>query len=108
MSQISMRDFLEEDRTAYIRLSETFYRSDAVDHTIPNEYFSRTFDQCMENSPYVRGIALLHDENFAGYALLSITWTKDDERFLDFYKGVIRKYILLLFPDNPFHYMLSC
>ena len=77
MSQINIRDFIPEDRTEYLRLSQNFYTSQAVTHSIPENNFSRTFDQCLAQSPYLRGLALTLDNIFAGYALLSFTWSNE-------------------------------
>lgn len=72
-----IRDFTEADREQYLRMSGLFYSSDAVDHAAPSENFSRTFDQCIARNPLVRGLALEMDGVFAGFALLSITWSNE-------------------------------
>jgi len=77
MKNIQIRDFQPGDREYYLRLSNEFYNSPAVVHDVPAENFSLTFEQCMENNPYLRGLALMQDEHFAGYALLSFTWSNE-------------------------------
>jgi GNAT superfamily N-acetyltransferase len=77
MAEIKIRDFTESDRADYFRMSKLFYSSNSVLHPAPEENFSRTFDQCVAGGPYTRGLMLLLDEEIAGYALLSFTWSNE-------------------------------
>lgn len=77
MEQNQIRDFGAEDREDYLRLSDEFYSSPAVLHGVPADNFTRTFDKCLEKSPYLRGLALIQEGNFAGYCLLSFTWSNE-------------------------------
>jgi len=77
METIQIRDFNAGDREDYLRLSEEFYSSPAVVHGVPADHFVRTFEKCLEKSPYLRGLALMQEGNFAGYCLLSFTWSNE-------------------------------
>lgn len=77
MKNIKIRDFTPADRPNYLRLSKEFYSTDAVIHGVPEENFIRTFDKCIEQSPYLRGLAIVLDDEFAGYGLLSFTWSNE-------------------------------
>ncbi len=76
MTQL-IRDFIESDRTKYIAMSEDFYQTDAVLHSISAENFQQTFDECLKKNLYLRGLALIQEGNVAGYALLSFTWSNE-------------------------------
>lgn len=73
----TIRDFVESDLQDYLRLSREFYNTGAVLHTVPEENFTRTFDACISGSPYTRGLALMLDNELAGYALISLTWSNE-------------------------------
>ncbi len=77
MGQVIIREFIPQDQAVFLQFSKSFYSTDAVLHPIPEEHFYKTFQQCLENSPYVRGLALLWQEKIAGYALLSFTWSNE-------------------------------
>lgn len=74
---IMYRKIRPEDREIYLRLSEEFYHSDAVLHTIPRENHERTFEQLMSNSPYADCYIFEQDNEVAGYALLAFTWSNE-------------------------------
>jgi len=75
--KLIIRDFVSDDKDEYIKMSEAFFNSYAVDHTVPAEHFQSTFDQCINASPYTRGMALISEGIFAGYALASFTWSNE-------------------------------
>lgn len=77
MKNVQIRDFNSADRAHYLQLSNEFYNSNAVIHGVPEENFTRTFDKCIEQSPYLRGLAIMLDDDFAGYGLLSFTWSNE-------------------------------
>lgn len=74
---LTIRQFVAEDKSEYIRLSREFYQSSAVEHSVPEENFHHTFRQCMDGSPYAEGFAFIKGSSFAGYALASITWSNE-------------------------------
>lgn len=74
---LEIRDFIEDDRDFFLEASEEFYDSDAVEDTVPEKNFQRTFDVCLEGSPFVQGMVFLVDGQPAGYALISITYSNE-------------------------------
>lgn len=72
-----LRNFLPEDESDYIALSEAFYKTDACLSSVPRENFEDTFDLIMAKSPFVRGLIFDDDGERAGYALLSFTYSNE-------------------------------
>lgn len=72
-----IRKIVEQDRTDYLRLTEEFYRSDAVWHDVPQEYRKRTFDELMRSDCYVQAYMLEQDGQTAGYALTAKTYSQE-------------------------------
>lgn len=65
------------DEALFLAMSAEFYASDAVLHDVPAEYHRRCFDELMRSEDYARGFMLLHDGLEAGYALLSISYSRE-------------------------------
>lgn len=65
----------EQDRALFRTLLDEFYHSPAVLHEIPKEYYDRTFDALMQNSPYLKAYFIEQEGETAGYALLSLTFS---------------------------------
>ena len=72
-----IRKIVEQDRTDYFRLTEEFYRSDAVWHDVPQEYRERTFEELMRSDRYVQAYMLEQDGQTAGYALTAKTYSQE-------------------------------
>lgn len=72
-----IRFFKTTDREFYIELSEQFYASNACDHSVPLKNFAVTFDECINNSLYVRGVIVEYNGNSVGYGLYSITFSAE-------------------------------
>lgn len=72
-----IRDFIPADKDHYLALSKEFYHSNAVDHSIPQAYSATTFDACIAKNPYTRGFMFVFDDEIAGYALISLTWSNE-------------------------------
>lgn len=72
-----IRRFVPEDRTLFLEMTDEFYHTHAVDHTIPKENMERTFDTVTEGSPYAAGVILERDGVPAGYALISLTYSNE-------------------------------
>ncbi|MDL2295334.1 GNAT family N-acetyltransferase [Lachnospiraceae bacterium OttesenSCG-928-E19] len=77
MKNIEIRDFQPEDLENYVKASEAFYQSKAVIHPVPKENFVRTFEKCIEKSPFLRGLVITLDGAFAGYLILNYTWANE-------------------------------
>ena len=54
-----------------------FYSGDAVLHPVPEEYFQRTFDALMENTPFAAAYIIEQDGVTAGYALLAKSFSQE-------------------------------
>lgn len=74
---LKIRDFTPQDWEEYNTMSQEFYSSEAVCHTIPRENFRKTFDALMDNTPYARGVMLELDGVIVGYGLLALTWSNE-------------------------------
>ena len=72
-----IRDLRPEDRAAFLQAVDTFYHSEAVLHSVPRENFETTFDLCLTQNPYARGVAFEVEGQFAGYALLSLSYSNE-------------------------------
>lgn len=72
-----IRPLAEEDRAEYLTLCGEFYHSDAVLHPVPEDYFEKTFDRIMANSPFAKGFLLEKDGKTAGYGLISVTYSQE-------------------------------
>lgn len=72
-----LRPFTADDRAAYCRMAHDFYRSEAVNHPVPDEFIVRTADQVLSGTPFAAIYMLEHDGQIAGYALLALTWTQE-------------------------------
>ncbi|MDR1020375.1 MAG: GNAT family N-acetyltransferase [Synergistaceae bacterium] len=77
MGDVAIRDFERGDLDEYIKMSESFFSSDAVQHPVPREYVIRTFEECIRKNPLLRGLMLEIGHVAAGYALLSFTWSNE-------------------------------
>lgn len=75
--QYIIRDFREADRKNYYGMAEKFYQSDAVSHPVPKEFFEKTFNMCIEKSPFTRGLIIEQDHIVAGFALLAFTYSNE-------------------------------
>lgn len=75
--KIMIRFFKASDRDFYVNLSEQFYSSDACDHSVPLNNFALTFDECVNNSPYARGVIVEYNGKSVGYGLYSITFSAE-------------------------------
>lgn len=65
------------DKKEYIEMTKEFYTSEAVLHSIPQEYIETTFDNLVNNTPYAKGYMIEYNGEIAGYALLAITYSNE-------------------------------
>ena len=72
-----LRPFTAADRTAYLQMAHDFYRSDAVDHVIPDSHMEKTADAVLAGTPFAAIFMLESGGKTAGYALLAITWSQE-------------------------------
>lgn len=65
------------DKKEYIQMTKEFYTSEAVLHSIPQEYIETTFDNLVNNTPYAKGYMIEYNGEIAGYVLLAITYSNE-------------------------------
>lgn len=70
-----IRRFTPEDRSIFLEMSNEFYHTHAVDHVIPRENMTATFDTILKGSPYADGAILEMDGKPVGYGLISLTYS---------------------------------
>ena len=71
------RKIRKEDREFYINAVKDLYKSDAVLHSIPENYIQKTFDELMKSDVYADAYIIEKDGEKAGYALLSKTFSQE-------------------------------
>lgn len=72
-----LRPFTAADRADYLQMAHDFYRSDAVDHVVPDSHLERTADTVLAGTPFAVIYMLESGGKTAGYALLAITWSQE-------------------------------
>lgn len=72
-----IRDLKQEDRESYLKMAHDFYHSPAVLHPVPDSYFEKTFEECMNEGTYAQGFILEYEGNLAGYGLISKTFSQE-------------------------------
>ncbi len=72
-----IRDFIKSDFNDYINMSKQMYNSEATMHNVPEKNFINTFDNIMNNSPFVRGLIIEREGKTVGYGLLSFTYSNE-------------------------------
>ena len=72
-----LRKITPNDRETYIALSEEFYSSDAVSHSIPVEFHEDSFDELMRSDEYIECFIFEHEGETAGYALIAKTFSPE-------------------------------
>lgn len=66
-----------KDKETFLAMTDEFYHTTAVDHTISAECYLKTFDECTSNSPYARGYMLEYEGQNVGYGLISLTYSAE-------------------------------
>lgn len=72
-----IRKFELKDKNEYIAMSKKFYSSSAViEPTIP-QYLEQTFNDILNNNPYVDGYVQEIDGKIAGYMLVTFSYSNE-------------------------------
>ncbi|MCR5599611.1 MAG: GNAT family N-acetyltransferase [Ruminococcus sp.] len=66
-----------DDRDEVIAMMRVFYDSPAVIHKSSDEILMRDFDDCVGDTPFLRGFMLEFDGDAAGYAMVSLGYTTE-------------------------------
>ena len=72
-----LRNMEKQDRETFLAMVREFYHTDAVLHEVDPENFERTFEAILEGNPFVRGYLFEYENEPAGYALLSLTYSNE-------------------------------
>ena len=67
----------EADRDTFLEMAREFYHSDAVLKPVPDSYFENTLKECLRSDEYLLCYILEWEENAAGYALLSKSYSPE-------------------------------
>lgn len=72
-----IRKFIDSDKQNFIDMCMDFYSGEGVDHSIPKEYPSATFDKLLNAYPFCE--AYLYENNGIayGYVLLAFTYSNE-------------------------------
>jgi len=76
-AEFKIRKIRPEDKEAFLSMSRDFYTSEAVLHNIPDEFHERCFAELMRSGDYARGYILECTGKLAGYALLSLSYSRE-------------------------------
>lgn len=74
---INIRDFEERDRVSFINMCTSFYSTGAVLQPLSQGAMSTTFNEIMNNSPYLRGLIIEYNYSIYGYVNLSLTYSNE-------------------------------
>ena len=72
-----IRRITPADRDIYLQMAHEFYHSEAVLHPVPEENYSRAFDEMMASDAYITGLIFETEGCTAGYALLCKTYSQE-------------------------------
>lgn len=72
-----IRKLKESDRELYIEMAREFYSSDAVLHSVPEEYFQKTVDEVLRSDTYAEIYLFEHEGKTAGYGLTARTFSQE-------------------------------
>lgn len=67
---MKLRPFTENDRAAFLDMCDDFYHSGAAETVIPVSQMETSFDQIMQNSPYIQGYIIEKGGQTAGYGIV--------------------------------------
>ena len=75
---LTFRDITAADREIVLPMVADFYRTDAVDHEVPEEIMERSFNACADpDEPLLRGVLVLDGEELAGYVYLTFCYSAE-------------------------------
>lgn len=77
MENMQTRVFTVQDKEVFIHFATQFYATDSVLHSISVQNMEHAFEEIVSDSPYVDGFMLLKDNQPAGYAIISYTYSME-------------------------------
>ncbi len=72
-----LRRITSEDQDLFITMAREFYSSPAVSHSIPKTHHQMAFREMTSGSRFMWGYFLEHQEETAGYAIISQTYSHE-------------------------------
>lgn len=72
-----IRPVTKKDKDILLEMLDEFYHSSAVLHPIPKVYYQETFEEMLQESPYVEGYIVKHNGEIAGYGIVSKTFSSE-------------------------------
>lgn len=73
----TIRDVRETDREELFAMEKEFYAGPACDHTVPEENFEATLQECLRSQQYTRILMLEDETGIVGYFNMSLTWSNE-------------------------------
>ena len=73
----SKRNFEDNDENLFYDMARLFYDSNVTNNNINDKFLQTTFNNCMNNNPYVRGLFVCIDNEVCGYALLTFSYSNE-------------------------------
>jgi ribosomal protein S18 acetylase RimI-like enzyme len=74
---MQVRDFLPEDKEAYLTMATDLFNGPAAVHALPLSYLEHTFKEILAGSPYLRGLILEEAGQVAGYCQLAFVYNNE-------------------------------
>lgn len=72
-----IRKLQATDKDIFIKMVDDFYHSDAVLASIPMENIHNTYEEAINESPYVKAYIIEFEGRVAGYGLVSISFSNE-------------------------------
>ena len=72
-----IREITRNDRDSFLRLSDEFYKSEAVLHDIPAAYHEAAFDELMRSNEYASAYMIEWEGEIVGYLLTAKTYSRE-------------------------------
>ena len=72
-----IREIPRNDRDSFLRLSDEFYKSEAVLHDIPAAYHEAAFDELMRSKKYASAYMIEWEGEIVGYLLTAKTYSRE-------------------------------
>lgn len=86
-----IRELCKEDKETFAKMVKSLYSGEAVLYPISDDNIDKTFKEVISGSPYVKAYIIESDNEIAGYALISLTYSNEaggivviiDELYID-------------------------
>jgi len=86
-----IRELCKEDKETFAKMVKSLYSGEAVLYPISDDNIDKTFKEVISGSPYVKAYIIECDNEMAGYALISLTYSNEaggivviiDELYID-------------------------